>query len=520
MFSIKSPSEYVGGLFRRLTSAQKTAFLSCFLIGFFCHLFIFTNSMYNNDDIRNLYVNQDRTDLGRWFLTYTAGISSFFSLPVVNGILSLLFLGLTGMVLVSIYDIEKKGSIILISGLLVTFPSVACIFSYMFTADAYFISCFLCALSVYFVTRFDRKNGWIYGAICLCFSVGIYQAYLTFVLLLLLLYFLLALLQPQQYTEKQLFQLIIRFVCMLGSGMLAYYIFLNLMLRAKQTSLSSYQGISQSSSVGFSELKNRILLAYKDFLHFFSPGQILAFNKWMMAALIICILLLILCFLILYFKQKVYQSPIRNLLLILCIVVLPLCANTIYLISTDVNYHMLMRHSWCLFFIAVMILFEKTAPYCHINTQKLLEWGAFSATILIVWNYILLTNIAYFNMNFRYEKTYALCIKIMDRIEQSEDYDKHRKMAFIGNYSKTYKMEATADLLEPMVGMKGPRVFGSSSRCYLPFFQNCLGEDIEVVTPEEEAALQATSEFQEMPYFPDSGSIRVINDITVIKLND
>lgn len=520
MFSIKTPSEYANALYRRLTREQKFAFISAFLIGFFCHLFIFTNSMYNNDDIRNLYVSQDRTDLGRWFLTYTAGISSFFSLPVVNGMLSLLFLGLSCMVLVSIFDIKKRGSIILSAGLLVTFPSVACIFSYMFTADAYFISCFLCVLSVYFTTRLERRTGWIFGGLCLCLSVGIYQAYLPFVLLLLLLFFLLVLLQPNCYPDKMLPALILRFSGMLGSGMLAYYILLKMMLRIKQISLSSYQGIGQSSPLSFFEIRNRIILAYQDFICFFKPGQVLAFNKWMQAALVICILLLAVCFFLLYIKNKVYQNLLRSMLLLLCILILPLCANTLYLISSGVNYHMLMRHAWCLFFIAVIILFEKTASCCCVSAQKILEWAAFTATALVIWNYILLSNIAYFNMNFRYEKTYALCMKIMDRIEQSEDYDRHRKIAFIGNYSKTYKMEALSDLLEPMVGMKGARVFGSSSRCYLPFFQNCLGEDIEVVTPEEENALRENPEFQEMPYFPDSGSIRVINDVTVIKLND
>ena len=520
MFSIKTPSEYADGLLRRLTREQKTAFLSTFLIGFFCHLFIFTNSMYNNDDIRNLYVNQDRTDLGRWFLTYTAGISSYFSLPIVNGILSLIFLSFASMVIIAIFDLKKKGSIILCSGILVSFPSVACIFSYMFTADAYFISCFLCTLAVYFVTCSKRKSAWLYGAVCLCFSVGIYQAYLTFILLLLLLFFLLAVLQPEQYSDRDLFHLIMRFLSMLCSGLLAYYIILNVTLRIKQTALSSYQGISQSSSIGFSEIKSRILLVYKDFLHILMPGQILGFNKWMFVALFTSFILLLTTFISLYYKNKVYKNFLRNLFLALCIIALPLCANTIYLISANVNYHLLMRHSWCLLFIAVIVMFEKASPICPLNTKKLLEWAAFIATFLVVWNYILLSNIAYFNMNFRYEKTYALCIKIMDRIEQSEDYDKNRPMAFIGNFSKTYKMDAVSDLLEPMTGMKGPRVFGSSSRCYLPFFQNCLGEDIEVVTPEEENALRATAEFQEMPYFPNAGSIRVINDVTVIKLND
>lgn len=520
MFILKSPSEYLTDMKKRLSQEEKLAFLSTFIIGFFCHLFIFTNSMYNNDDIRNLYVDQDRTDLGRWLLPYTAGISSFFSLPVVNGILSLLFLALTSAVLVRIFQLKNKCNLILVSGLLVAFPSVACIFSYMFTADAYFISCFLAALSVYFVTRSEQKYGWIAGAVCLCCSVGIYQAYLTFVLLLLLLFFLTALLQPSKYTDRALFRLLLRYVLMLGSGMGAYYLFLILALRVKQTALSSYQGIGQSGTFGLRVLKERIFLVLQDFVGFFRPGSILAFNRWMTAALFLSVALLAVFVLTLYFKNKVYTNPVRNLLAALCLVALPFCADAVYLISSDLNYHMLMRHSWCLLFIAAAIFYEQAAPFYTANRQRLLEWASFAALFLVVWNYILLSNIAYFNMNFRYEKTYALCIKIVDRLEQSEDYDRHRPIAFIGNYSKTYKMDAVTDLLDPMTGMKGARIFGGTSRCYLPFFQNCLGEDIEVVTPEEEETLKGTPEFQEMPRFPHDGSIRVIDGVTVIKLND
>lgn len=520
MFSFKSPSEYVSHLKNRLTCEQKTAFISTFLTGFFCHLYIFTNSMYNNDDIRNLYVSQDRTDLGRWLLTYAAGISSFFSLPVVNGILSLLFLGFTSILLVRMFDLKNTCGIILLSGLLVTFPSVACIFAYMFTADAYFISCFLAVLAAYLVTRKEHKWYWIAAAVCLCCSVGIYQAYLTFVLLLLLIFFFCALLRPRQYSDRDIFLLLIRYVLMLGAGMAAYYLFLTIALHAKQTALSSYQGISQSGSLNFHDILLRVRLIFQDFISFFKPGQILAYNKWMFAAMLVCIALLAVFFITLYCKNKIYRSPLRNGCLILSILAIPFCANTIYLISADVNYHLVMRHSWCLLFIAVLVLFEYAAPCFGLTKQKLLEWASFAALFLVIWNYILLTNIAYFNMNFRYEKTYALCIKIMDRIEQSEEYDSHRPIAFIGNYSKTYKMPAATDLLEPMTGMKGPRIFDGSSRCYLPFFQNCLGEDITVATPEEEEALKATPEFQEMPRFPNDGSIRVINDITVVKLND
>ena len=156
-------------------------------------------------------------------------------------------------------------------------------------------------------------------------------------------------------------------------------------------------------------------------------------------ALALSLLMLFVFTAVLYLKHNVYKSLLRNALLVFCALCIPLSLEVFYLISSGVNVHMLMRHAWCLLFAAVIIFYEKAAPLCGVSKARLLEWVSFGAVFLAVWNYILLSNIAYFNMNFRYEKTYALCIKIMDRLEQSEDYDKDRPIAFVGNYSKTYK---------------------------------------------------------------------------------
>ncbi len=520
MIPLKSPSEYIDRFRQRLTREQKTAFLAAFVTGFICHLFIFTNSMYNNDDIRYLYVTFDKPELGRWVQTYAGGISSYFSMPVVNGVLALFYGSITAMVLVSIFDLKNRLGIILLSGLFITFPTVACLYSYMFAADPFLLSCLLATLAVWFVTRSETRWGWAAGALLLCLSVGIYQAYLSFALILMLLFFMLMLLQPGHYSDKAVLTMAFRYILMLGFGMAAYYVGMVCTLKIKHMELSSYQGISDSSIPGLSEIKYRLRMVFEDFAVFFRPSQVLAFNRWMQAALLLSLFLLLFFLLTLYTRHQVYKSLLRSGGLLFCFLCIPPSLNVFYLISSGATIHMLMRHAWCLLFIGVVIFYEKAVPLCRPAAMRLLEWASFAALFLVVWNYILLSNIAYFNMNFRYEKTYALCIKIMDRIEQSDDYDKDRPIAFIGNYSKTYKMDATEALLDPMTGMKGPRVFGGTSRAYLPFFQNCLGEDITIVTPEEEEALRATPQFQEMPRFPHKGSIQVINDVTVVKLNE
>ena len=65
--------------------------------------------------------------------------------------------------------------IVLASALLVTFPSAAAIFSYLFTADAYFLCLMLNALAVY-CTR-NYRWGWLFGLPLLCSDskIGMYD---------------------------------------------------------------------------------------------------------------------------------------------------------------------------------------------------------------------------------------------------------------------------------------------------------------------------------------------------------
>lgn len=520
MIPFYSPSELAKKVKTRLKTEDKIAFFSAFILGLCCHIFIFTNSMYNNDDIRYLHVSFDKPELGRWLLTYAAGISSFFSLPVVNGLLSLLYLSLTAIVLVRLFCVTNKIGIVLISGILVTFPTMASLFSYMFAADGFCLSCLLSALAAYYVIRGSKRWHLYLAAAFLCCSVGIYQAYLPFTLLLLLIHYVLVVLQPNQYENKDILRLTFSYIKMLALGMAAYYFFMQLTLKLKHMELSSYQGINESGVPGPGELVQRFAAAYRNFLDFFRPDQVLALNGWLRAGLVMTLCILFFCLAAFFIKNRVYKSPLRTGLLLLCLLCLPLAVNVICLISEGVQIHMLMRHAWCLLFVAAVVFSEKAAPLFSGMRKKLLDWAVLIALFLVIYNYFLLSNIAYFNMNFRYEKTYALCIKIMDRIEASEDYDNDRPIAFIGRYSKTYKMDAVEALLDPMTGMKGPRVFMDSSRAYKPFIQNCLGEDITIPTPEEEAAIKETQEFQEMPRFPHNGSVKVINGITVVKLND
>ncbi len=522
MTSIKGPAELAGSLFRKITKQQRFAFCCAFIAGLLCHLFIITNSMYNNDDIRYLYVTFDKPELGRWLQTYFAGISSYFSLPVVNCVLGLFYIGLAAMTVTALFDLKQGLHILLVSSMIAVFPAVACIYSYTFAADPFMLSLFFSCLAAYFITRTDgRRFAWLWGSFFLMLSVAIYQAYLPFTLLLMLLWYITAILSPERFDDRSLIRIGIRYVLMLVIGMGAYAIGMEITLRCKDISLRDYQGIAESSLPGPTMLVERTKLALEDFVAFLKPSQVLTYNRFMQAGFALTVLTILALFVYRFCKKKTYASVLRIVLLLFCAACIPLSVNVIYLISETVQYHMLMRHAWCILFIAPVILLEtfRGEPNEKKTFFALTEWCVIIALTVTTWNYILLDNIAYFNMNFRYEKTYAHCLELRDRIKAADDYDRHLPLCFVGRYSKTFKTEGTDTLLDCMTGMKGARI-GSGTRIYIPFFQNCLGEDVEGVTPEEEAAMKTNPLFTEMPVYPREGSIRRIDDVMVVKLNE
>ena len=168
----------------KVSQKQKIAFIGTFVVALLVHLYKFTNTMPNHDSLCNYYSDQNIVGSGRWALSVACGFSSYFDLPWVNGLMSCFFLAMTAVVLVSLFKMENPVLIVLTGGLLAASPSTTETFFFLFTADGYMISMFLAALAVYW-SRMEEKrvSRWILSSVCICLSCGIYQAYVSFALL-------------------------------------------------------------------------------------------------------------------------------------------------------------------------------------------------------------------------------------------------------------------------------------------------------------------------------------------------
>lgn len=487
-----------------------TAFLATFVCGLLTHMTMLTSDIPNHDGLASMYSDQNMLVSGRWFLKYACGISSYFTIPWLIGVLSLIYLAIAAIFLCKILEADNPIAVMLISGVLVTFPAIASTFSYAFTMDGYMLGVLLAILSVYLADK--GRMGFLWGGACLALSMAIYQAYLPVAMLLCLYLCLIRLGSDDKLLVKIKYSL--RFIYMGVIAVALYYGILKLLLLVTGASLGSYQ-IATTQAVGFaSKLKS----IYIDFAAFAIKGNILFSNPFAMIAMIV--LTVATAFSLAYraIKRKWYKSVWFYVCLSLCVVLVPLLTNVILIITPNATYHLLMRYQWAIIVI-MMIAFvnDVFVEYSDIKLLDIVSFGAVVASIVIIFSYSVSDNIAYSNLQKKYEKTYAYCLRLADRIEQTEGYYQGIPIYMIGvvgddNFPVT---DITEKVTGHMVGMNGDYLLYTGKN-YEAFYKHYMGISFNFLDPSE-ADFYEESWYVEMPSFPEAGSVKVVDGVLCIK---
>lgn len=505
--TIRKPKEVLQQFIQILTPAMKFAFIAVFLVGFFSHFLVITGDFPNHDGLDSIYSAQNMISSGRWFLSIACGISSYFTLPWVIGLFSLLYLAFTAALLVDLLQINSKLGGFLTGALLVSFPALTSTFAYMFTADGYMLSLFLSVLAVYITKQY--KYGFLPAGVILACSMGGYQAYVSIamVLSLVLIY---QILLHDNITKIQKFQKIVRYGMTGVIGMSLYLVIQKAAQIIFSVELNQYQGISEVRPAASKNFLQIIYQSYYDFVSFTLKQKVFA-GTWFMKSLYV--ILLILC--ILYFvknHKKYLRSPWFYVLSIGTVVILPLVMNGILFITPSVNYHTIMRYHWILIPI-IMIAYLDQMEFA------LGQWLLLIASVLLILSYGLLDNISYSNLGKKYEKTYAYCLRLVDRMEQTEGYYQGIPVMMIGVVSEeSYPdTDITEDITQNIIGIPGTSLL-YQGRNYQAFLKHYLNVTIQLVEDESKILeLYDSEEYQNLNSFPAKDSMKVVDGILLIK---
>ena len=84
---MKTPADVWQGIKENAKAEWKIAFLTTFIVGILVHFPIMLSDIPNHDGLASMYFDQNMITSGRWFLTVACGISSYFTLPWLIGML-------------------------------------------------------------------------------------------------------------------------------------------------------------------------------------------------------------------------------------------------------------------------------------------------------------------------------------------------------------------------------------------------------------------------------------------------
>ncbi len=495
-------------------SAQKQAFWAALLVGLAAHIYKFTNTLYNHDAIFGWSFKNNMIGSGRWFLAAASMPSSCFDLPWINGLLSLIYIGLTAAVIADIFKLHRGSAAVITGALLASFPCVTISFFYEFTADAYMLAMLLAALSVRLNMVGDKNRlHAAAAALLVCFCCGIYQAYVSFALLLSMSHFITELLNKKR-EDKLLYRWIGRQFIVYGAALAVYYVIWKLSLLISGLPVQNYQGINELGSIGGGAFSTALVKMAQTLASFFLGGNVFK-NGFSFYALLNIAFLLSLAALLVYAAAKAGLAAKwqRLVLLILSLVSLPVFACIWLFASPGVYYYPVMLQSLCLLYILAPVLAER------FGGQRLRALAAVLFAVIAL-KFTVQANQAYLLLERCNRTSHVTASEMLTRIHLLDD-GSVKKFAFVGGTDESLVSSGAEGIEELTVfaNMVQPTLIYDHlhASSYMVTVLDCGYTPVSEAELDELAASGVTDD---MPVWPLDGSVRIIGDTAVIKLSD
>ena len=394
-----------GHLWRRPSKEFRLAFQSACLIGLIAHLYVFTNLLFGYDGSIAAFTANSFVVNGRWALGFFSSFSTIYQIRVVLGLISIVMIAWTAGLTVRLLELSHPVSVLLVSALLVTFPTAADTFSFMFTADAYFASLFLNTLAVWLAKRY--RFGWLAAIGLMTIACGIYQAYICYAIGLLLFDCVLSLLEEAPVGATVLRGL--KYIAAIVISLALYAVIVRLLVSRHGASLTAYNGMDTMGEFNFKAMLAAIPGAYARFADYYIhwPYDLSLFRLAQFAAP----LLFGGSLLYLVIVKKLYRSPLRLILGVAGVLLLPLALNFIAVLAYTAYVHfLLMSYAFVLFFVFTVKAVELAAQQLVLRKARywlVLPLVGAVCCCMIVWNNFCTCNVGYHAMQTCYANTHA-----------------------------------------------------------------------------------------------------------------
>ena len=512
---VSVPEKTLKKLNERILPQWKICFLSALAVGIIAHLYKITNWLPNWDSLVFRYDSQNMLALGRWLLPVVCLPSSFYDLPFLNGIIAILFHALGAVCICKILNVKKKMTAFLIGAVIVSFPTVTSVMMYNYVADGYSVAFFLSALATVLMTK--EKPRYILSAILIALSSGIYQAYITVTIVLVMLF----LIDETIYKKETLVVILKKGLLIFLSGVLGvalYAIILKVLLCVSSSRLIDYQGISTAASFFGIDVWGSLYAIKKTFIKcFFDISK--GLNLYIVIN--IFVFLFTLAHYVKYIiKNGIYKNPSKIFVLVIMGFMLVSGAGALAFMNPGLDYHNLMLMGYVVFYLFFLVLYERGKDT---NEKHLLAkcWTVFIIALMIILNQVVISNVSYHKAQIAYEKSYGVLIRIADRIETTYKTESCDRVLVVGalRNSEPYSVNLTPDITgitDGYIIRADDETVGQSVLCSA--LNDYCGKNYKFISGERKKELLAKNSIASMESWPGKGCVLVEGNVVIVKL--
>ena len=202
----------------------------------------------------------------------------------------------------------------------------------------------------------------------------------------------------------------------------------------------------------------------------------------------------------------------RALLLALCLALLPLSMNCLFLVANVTVIHAITLYSFvCVYVLAIVVVETLEGKAARLGKDALITGLA-----LVVLVNVVFANEVYLKLQLEYENAFATWTEIVTQIKLTEGFDEDTRIALVGKGTeRLYQPDAidTGDLLGPTDDLVNIYTRDALLRHYLGF-------DADFLSRDDAWLLSLDPRVEAMPLYPYPGSIQKIDDVIVVKFGN
>ena len=539
----RSPLESLADGYKKLPRNFKLCMLATFIIGLAAHMYCYTNMLTGADDaflFSDTRTFADGASGTRWLLAIYFALIKTIRMPWLLGVMTLLLYGVAAWLVCETLSITSSAGIILVSGLMVTSPTMISSNFYLTSAHMYAGALLFACLAAYAYKKW--RHGWIAAFVFMLLSEGSYAAYISMTLCLFFLCSLKELLFDQEANDKRNLVRHFGMLFLFGGSMVATTVICNLI-----TANNTAGRVQDAQAQAATDYIDNIITSVQQVFAFFLPGTSNSYfhgERVMYSLFLLCAALSAVLVIWLLIKQQLWKRPLGLFLLVTDIVCLPLAMNVIGIVSKWV--HTLMTFSyltpWLFFVMAVEQLYRRED--LRKDWEKLLRWGysllACVVAGLTVLCGIRLANICYTKAYARYTEGLADSIRLTNLIEAIPNYvEGETPVAFVGVSDNHFPRQDAYELTSDIAGIgdlyywqgmyTAPFVLDSYVNQHLRANILIFPQDAAIFTADtiadqlNDAGINASADeikelLQDLHAFPKEDCWAWYNDVLLIKL--